>query len=166
MKKVKPKTLRRFYIGMTHEGIEELRFGGRRKRTALRYGVPTGPARRWKMSTERELRDYLSGRPRFFSAPVDLRRLPPFARAVLRAVIRIPYGEVRSYRWLAQRWGKPKASRAVGNALARNPIPILIPCHRVVRSDGSLGGYALGLSWKKKLLELERCRARGKRSGR
>jgi methylated-DNA-[protein]-cysteine S-methyltransferase len=75
---------------------------------------------------------------------------------VLKAATQIPYGEVRSYRWLAQRLGKPKAARAVGNALARNPIPIIIPCHRVVRSNGTIGGYAFGTALKKRLLEMEK----------
>jgi O-6-methylguanine DNA methyltransferase len=88
--------------------------------------------------------------------PCDLSELAGFTRAVLRITARIPYGQVRSYRWIAERLGRPKASRAVGNALARNPVPIIIPCHRVTRSDGALGGYALGLGWKIRLLKLER----------
>ncbi|MCZ6626311.1 MAG: MGMT family protein [Deltaproteobacteria bacterium] len=100
---------------------------------------------------------------RSFSTPCDLGGLPPFTRAVLRITAQIPYGEVRSYRWVAQRLGKPNATRAVGNALARNPIPIIIPCHRVVRSDGTLGGFALGRDWKKGLLDLEK-RNRNERS--
>jgi methylated-DNA-[protein]-cysteine S-methyltransferase len=76
-------------------------------------------------------------------------------KAVLRVTSRTPHGEVRSYRWVAQCLKKPKGTRAVGNALARNPIPIIIPCHRVVRNDGTLGGFALGVKWKKRLLELE-----------
>ena len=63
---------------------------------------------------------------------------------------------MKSYRWIAQKLGKPDASRAVGNALARNPIPVIIPCHRVVRSDGAIGGFALGPGWKKRLLALEK----------
>lgn len=116
--------------------------------------------RRWENRAQRELKAYLDGRLRSFSVPCDLSGLPAFTRAVLRLTARIPYGRVRSYRWIAERLGRPGASRAVGNALARNPIPMIIPCHRVVRSDGQLGGFALGLGWKRRLLELE-----GRRGG-
>ena len=78
-------------------------------------------------------------RPRF-----DLRGLTPFERAVLEKALEIPRGEVRPYGWIAREIGRPLAVRAVGSALAHNPIPILIPCHRVVRSDGMIGNYSLG----------------------
>jgi methylated-DNA-[protein]-cysteine S-methyltransferase len=112
------------------------------------------------MTAKEELSAYFTGQLRSFSTPSDLSGLPLFTQAVLKITAKIPYGEVRSYRWVAERLGKPKATRAVGNALARNPIPIIIPCHRVVRADGSLGGYALGLDWKRKLLELEQSHSR------
>ena len=82
--------------------------------------------------------------------------MTPFARRVYRVVSGIPLGEVRSYRWVAKKAGSPKASRAVGQVLKNNPYPILIPCHRVVKSDLSPGGYALGAKKKKALLDLER----------
>jgi O-6-methylguanine DNA methyltransferase len=85
----------------------------------------------------------------------DLDRLSEFERAVLRKALEIPKGEVRSYSWVAREIGRPKAVRAVGNALGNNPVPILIPCHRVVRSDGSIGNYALGPSMKIDLLANE-----------
>ncbi len=103
----------------------------------------------------RELRDYSRGRCKEFDVPVDLSATRPFQRAVLTAIAKIPYGETRSYGWVARAIGKPGASRAVGQALHTNPIPIIIPCHRVVASDGSLGGYGGGLPMKKKLLRLE-----------
>jgi methylated-DNA-[protein]-cysteine S-methyltransferase len=114
------------------------------------------------MTAKEEMNAYFTGNLRSFSTPSDLSGLPRFTQAVLRITAKIPYGEVRSYRWIAQQIGKPRASRAVGNALARNPIPIIIPCHRVVRTDGSLGGYALGLGWKRRLLELEKYHSRVK----
>jgi methylated-DNA-[protein]-cysteine S-methyltransferase len=77
-------------------------------------------------------------------------------RAVLELTTTIPYGEVRSYTGTARRLGKPKAARVVGNALARNPLPIIIPCHRGVRADGSFGPFVLGPAWKKRLLRLEK----------
>ena len=79
-----------------------------------------------------------------------------FERKVYKAVLEIPLGEVRTYAWVAKRIGKPESSRAVGQALKRNPWTIIIPCHRVVACDGCLGGYSKGLKRKRKLLELER----------
>jgi methylated-DNA-[protein]-cysteine S-methyltransferase len=80
-----------------------------------------------------------------------------FQWKVLKAAMQIPFGETRSYKWVAQKIGRPKAVRAVGQALRRNPYPILIPCHRVIREDGSLAGYAGGSSKRKaELLRLEK----------
>jgi methylated-DNA-[protein]-cysteine S-methyltransferase len=104
----------------------------------------------------REIKEYLAGKRTFFTVPVDLSQVPPFERSALEMAAQIPYGEVRSYKWIAERLGKPDAARAVGNAMARNPVPIIVPCHRVVRTDGSLGGYSFGLIRKERLLELER----------
>lgn len=84
--------------------------------------------------------------------PFDLRSLSPFEQAVLRKALEIPRGEVRPYGWIAREIGRPKAVRAVGTALAKNPIPILIPCHRVLRADGKIGNYALGGKEKKKAI--------------
>jgi O-6-methylguanine DNA methyltransferase len=104
----------------------------------------------------RELEEYLAGQRTFFTVPVDLSRVPAFERSALEVAARIPYGEVRSYRWIAEQLGQPEAARAVGNAMAGNPIPIIVPCHRVVRSDGTLGGYSFGLVRKETFLALER----------
>ena len=90
-----------------------------------------------------------------FDLPLDLTSGTPFQQAVWRAALQIPFGEVRSYAWAAKRIGNPRASRAVGRALGANPIPIIVPCHRVVRSAGGLGGYSGGLGLKRKLLDLE-----------
>ncbi len=87
--------------------------------------------------------------------PVDLSSLSEFQRAVLRKTAEIPPGEIRPYGWVAREIGKPGAVRAVGSALNKNPIPILIPCHRVSRSDGHLGQYAYGQAIKRRLLEAE-----------
>jgi methylated-DNA-[protein]-cysteine S-methyltransferase len=102
-----------------------------------------------------ELAEYLSGRRSYFSIPVDLSRVPGFDRAALQLAAAIPYGEVRSYKWIAEQLGRPDAARAVGSAMAGNPVPILIPCHRVVKTDGGLGGYLFGLEFKQALLDLE-----------
>jgi len=85
----------------------------------------------------------------------DLSGLTPFERAVLGKTLEIPSGEVRPYGWVAREIGRPRAVRAVGSALGRNPVPVLIPCHRVVRSDGHIGNYGLGVPMKKTLLHAE-----------
>ncbi|MBM3251439.1 MAG: MGMT family protein [Candidatus Omnitrophica bacterium] len=92
--------------------------------------------------------------------PLDkkyLTGLSDFEKKVLKITSQIPLGEVRSYQWVARKLGKPKATRAVGQALKKNPYPIIIPCHRVIKSDGSLGGYVKGKRLKKKLLLFEKC---------
>ncbi|MGA9533419.1 MAG: methylated-DNA--[protein]-cysteine S-methyltransferase [Anaerolineales bacterium] len=102
-----------------------------------------------------QLLDYFNGGLRRFSLPLDLTTVTAFQRRVLSAIAKIPAGTVRSYGQVAAAIGKPKAARAVGQALGSNPIPIVLPCHRVVASDGSLGGYAGGLHRKRQLLALE-----------
>ena len=103
----------------------------------------------------RELREYAEGTRRQFTLPLDLSAVKPFQRTVLQVADSIKYGETRSYGWIARAIGKPRAARAVGRALATNPIPIILPCHRVLGSDGGLHGYGGGLPLKRKLLELE-----------
>jgi O-6-methylguanine DNA methyltransferase len=103
----------------------------------------------------RELREYAEGKRRQFTLPLDWSRVKPFQREVLRATDSIRFGETRTYAWIAQQIGKPRAARAVGRALATNPLPIVLPCHRVLGSDGGLHGYGGGLPLKHKLLELE-----------
>ena len=102
-----------------------------------------------------EILAYLSGTVKRFSVKLDLRGLPKFSSAVLRATRQIPFGATCSYGSIAARIGAPRSSRAVGNALGRNPVPILIPCHRVVASGGKLGGFTGGLAMKRALLSLE-----------
>jgi len=102
-----------------------------------------------------QVSQYFRGQLKAFSLPLNLAGTP-FQIRVWQALQRIPYGETRSYRTLAEDIGKPKAFRAVGNANARNPIPIVIPCHRVINQNGRLGGFGGGLDVKQHLLELER----------
>lgn len=85
-----------------------------------------------------------------------IKDLPRFQQQVLLKVLEIPWGETRSYKWLANAIGKPKNIRQVATALSKNPYPLIIPCHRVIRSDGSLGGYSLGVEVKRYLLDLEK----------
>lgn len=117
---------------------------------------PSRAAARLAGRARQELHEYFAGRRSFFSVPVDFTGLRPFQRKVLALTHRIPFGETRSYSWIARRIGRPDAVRAVGTALGRNPVPILVPCHRVLRSDGGLGGYAFGLDAKRGLIGLER----------
>lgn len=106
-------------------------------------------------AVRRELDEYFSGRRWAFDIAVDWSLTAGFNRKVLRATARIPYGEVRSYGEMARRAGSPRAARAAGNALHNNPVPIIVPCHRVVGSDGRLVGYGGGLPMKEALLHLE-----------
>ena len=82
--------------------------------------------------------------------------LSDFERAVYKAILKIPAGEVRTYKWVAQKAGKPGASRSVGQALKRNPYPLIIPCHRVINSNNKIGGYVFGVNRKKLLLDMEK----------
>jgi methylated-DNA-[protein]-cysteine S-methyltransferase len=109
----------------------------------------------------RELDEYFSGARRSFQLPLDWALIGPFGRRVLRVTSEIPYGGVLSYAEVAADAGSPRGSRAAGNALGSNPIPIVIPCHRVLRTGGALGGYGGGLDRKRWLLELEGALAGG-----
>lgn len=123
---------------------------------------PVKPASNWNRDdrfalfsqAERELRSYFAGRLRSFCVPLAPVGTP-FQRRVWKALLRIPYGQTLSYTELARRAGRPRAVRATGAANARNPISILIPCHRVVGRNGSLTGYGGGLDAKRRLLQLE-----------
>ncbi|MDQ2690186.1 MAG: methylated-DNA--[protein]-cysteine S-methyltransferase [Chloroflexota bacterium] len=106
-------------------------------------------------AVRRELDEYFDGRRRRFDVPVDWRLLRGFRAEVLRATARIPFGGVSSYREVAAAAGSPNAYRAAGNALGSNPVPIVVPCHRVLHSGGGLGGYTGGLDRKQFLLRLE-----------
>ena len=103
----------------------------------------------------RQLGEYFEGRRKAFDMPLDRSLIHGFHRQVLDATERIPYGAVSTYREVAERAGNARASRAAGNALGSNPIPIVIPCHRVLRTGGGLGGYGGGLDRKQLLLQLE-----------
>jgi methylated-DNA-[protein]-cysteine S-methyltransferase len=105
--------------------------------------------------TTRQLRDYFEGKRQTFDLPLDLQGTP-FQKEVWQALLDIPYGETRTYADQALAIGRPKAVRAVGAANGKNPVPIVVPCHRVIGSDGSLTGYAGGIEIKRALLALER----------
>ena len=103
----------------------------------------------------RELDEYFAGRRRHFDVEVDVRFLSGYNRAVLEELARVEYGTTTTYGTLAAKTGNPRAARAVGTVMNRNPIPIVLPCHRVVGASGSLTGYAGGLDRKEALLRLE-----------
>lgn len=106
---------------------------------------------------QKQLRDYFAGRPVRFQARVDLNGVTDFQRRVLEACATIDYGHTLTYSQLAALVGRPRAARVVGNAMARNPLPLVIPCHRVVAGNGKLGGFSAeqGVGLKKRLLAME-----------
>jgi O-6-methylguanine DNA methyltransferase len=103
----------------------------------------------------------LSGRRRRFGLPMDLRHVTPFQRRVLAVTSRIPFGCCASYSDIARRIGQPEARRAVGGALNKNPVAIVVPCHRVIAADGSIGGYGGGLTVKRALFQIEGIEIKG-----
>lgn len=122
-------------VAFTPEGVRWVRLADEVEPGAVEARPPTAWAKRIPRALE-------EGRPG--DLPLDLSSVTPFRRRVLETAAGIPRGEVRSYGWLARRIGKPQASRAVGSAMATNPVPLIVPCHRVVRSDGHIGAYSLG----------------------
>lgn len=151
------------YLVASADGLEAVRWR-RGPEPALpdRSEKAEGAARASEILAQaaRELEEYLAGRRTRFEVPLAPRGTE-FQRQVWNELLRIPYGETRSYRELAERIGRPRAVRAVGSANGRNPLCILVPCHRVIAADGSLGGFSGGLAVKERLLDLER-RARAR----
>ena len=117
-------------------------------------GHATVPSNLFVSLIER-LRAYYAGHRTDFPEALDIPAATPFKHRVWQAARTIPYGETRSYQWVAGQIEKPEAYRAVGQALAHNPLPVIVPCHRVVASDGRLGGFSGGLGIKRRLLKLE-----------
>jgi methylated-DNA-[protein]-cysteine S-methyltransferase len=122
---------------------------------ARSYGVRVLHSPNPLVPIRRQLDEYFERKRRTFDVAVDLSALPGFQRLVLDELQRVPYGATNTYGGLAARIGRPRAARAVGGALNRNPVPIVVPCHRIVGASGSLVGYAGGLARKEKLLTLE-----------
>jgi len=144
-------------LSASHSGITRVSYRrGRRGEVSMPESGHVGKLLR---QAREELAEYFAGDRTFFSVPVDLSQVPEFERAALDVAAQIPYGEVRSYKWIAEQLGKPDAARAVGSAMAGNPVPLIVPCHRVVKTDGGLGGYSFGLVQKEALLNLERSTA-------
>lgn len=114
----------------------------------------------WKKSetfcpAKAELTEYFSGKRIGFTCRTRFIEGTDFEQAVWSALKEVPYGETKTYKWLAERIGKPHAFRAVGRALGKNPIPVIVPCHRIIEADGSIGGYSSGTEIKRRLLDIE-----------
>lgn len=143
-------------------GTLYLIFSGGGSLTEIRFGdkgetAPSLSCRKGKAPAlfTKQLSDYFNGRLREFKQKIVLLHGTDFEQTVWLSLKEVPYGETRTYKWLAERVGKPMAFRAVGQALSKNPIPIVLPCHRIIESDGSLGGYSSGVDIKRRLLDME-----------
>ena len=149
----------RLLIAVTDHGVCEIHYDAdveaEAERLARLFGNRVLCAARPTDEARRQLDEYFVGDRREFDLPVDLRPAREFGRMVLEELAQVPYGEVTTYGALAAKAGRPRAARAVGTVVNRNPVPIVLPCHRVVGSTGSLVGYAGGLDRKRTLLELE-----------
>jgi O-6-methylguanine DNA methyltransferase len=144
------------WVAMSAAGVRMIHIGdeiGFRRSHRERFGG-TLVAGSLPETTRRDVAAALSGEP-VRKSPVDLSTLTDFERSVLAALATIPRGQVRTYAWLARQAGRPKAIRAVGNVMARNPVPLLMPCHRVVPTAGGIGDYAFGSAVKRELLQRE-----------
>jgi methylated-DNA-[protein]-cysteine S-methyltransferase len=124
---------------------------------ALTFQKPDSMLRRDKSphGVLKELTEYFESGRDHFSLKITFTHGTAFDQRVWLALRKIPYGETRTYKWLAEKIGKPGAGRAVGQSLSRNPLPIILPCHRIIESDGSIGGYSAGINIKRRLLDLE-----------
>jgi methylated-DNA-[protein]-cysteine S-methyltransferase len=142
------------HVAATDRGLCRISYRGEgwEDELARRFGVRV--LRAPLDEVRRELDEYFAGERRSFDLQLDL-RVAEFPAAVLHELARVPYGRTETYGTLASRAGRPRAARAVGTIMNRNPIPIVLPCHRIVGADGSLTGYAGGLEVKRRLLELE-----------
>lgn len=147
------------FAAVTDRGLARISFDPEPEVELDRLASLAGPrvmrAPRALDETRRELDDYFAGRRTAFDLDLDLRGLPDFTLRVLEHLAHVPYGQTSTYRDLAGQAGNPRASRAVGMVMNRNPLPIVLPCHRIVGSSGSLVGYGGGLERKEKLLRLE-----------
>jgi methylated-DNA-[protein]-cysteine S-methyltransferase len=149
------------WIAVGPKGVLAIHYGAEPSQPELMrivrtYGPGLLPDAKRSDAVARELDQYFAGKRRSFDVAVDLSTLTDFQRRILSATARVGFGDVSTYGKVAAKAGSEKASRAAGQALGSNPIPIVVPCHRILASDGSLGGYAGGLEAKRRLLKLER----------
>jgi methylated-DNA-[protein]-cysteine S-methyltransferase len=147
------------FLASTERGVCRISYDvepeAQEERLARAFGVRVLRVPRRLDEAKRELDEYFERRRRDFDLELDLELVAPFHREVLSRLARVPYGTVTTYGKLAVEAGRPRAARAVGTVMNRNPIPIVLPCHRVVGSTGKLVGYAGGLDRKEALLRLE-----------
>ncbi|HLS03447.1 MAG TPA: methylated-DNA--[protein]-cysteine S-methyltransferase [Actinomycetales bacterium] len=147
-------------LAATNTGLVRIVFENGSRDTALeqlnRRVGPVTQDREALANVIQQLQEYFAGNRKEFTLPLDLRLATGFRRTALEHLRTVPYGETESYAEVAEAVGSPRAMRAVGSACANNPIPLVIPCHRVVRSDGTMGGYGGGLGIKERLLDMER----------
>ena len=149
------------WIAVGPKGVLAIHYGAEPSalelgRIVRSYGPGVLPDARRADPVARELDQYFRGKRRAFDVAFDLSPLTPFQQRILGATARVPYGDVSTYARVAAKAGSEKGSRAAGQALGANPIPIVVPCHRILAGDGTLGGYAGGLDAKRRLLALER----------
>ena len=151
---VVPSPVGELFLAATPRGLCRISYtvAGQDEVVASRFGARV--LRAPLDDVRRELDEYFDGRRRRFDLALDL-RVAPFHEAVLNELARVPYGQVDTYGHLAKLVGRPRAARAVGVVMNRNPIPIVLPCHRIIGANGSLTGYGGGLDNKRRLLELE-----------
>ncbi|GAA1617869.1 methylated-DNA--[protein]-cysteine S-methyltransferase [Nonomuraea maheshkhaliensis] len=148
----------RLVLAVTGKGVAACSFEAENNVFELvsrHVGSFIGPDARRLDPVRRELDAYFSGRLRAFTLPVDLALATPFARTVLQKTMAVPYGTTTTLEEIGQSIGRPRALRAIGNALSSNPVCVIVPCHRVVREDGALGDYAGGAVAKQHLLNVE-----------
>ena len=142
-----------FVAQFNDTGLCRLDFPG--KARASKAAPPTGLAKHWLTSTAASLDSLLLGQAPRKLPPIDLSTGTDFQQSVWRQLLKIPLGQTRSYGELAQRLAKPGASRAVGSACGSNPIPVIVPCHRVLAAHRRIGGFSGGPGWKQRLLRIE-----------
>ncbi len=147
------------WVALSTEGICRMIFGGNMAAFTVwltaQSGDTVAEASEPPVEVERQFAEYFAGRRKRFTLPLDYRFTTPFQRLVFGPLLEVPAGQVVSYGELARHIGRPRASRGVGSALAYNPLPILVPCHRVIHRDGTLAGYSAGVHIKEYLLTLE-----------
>jgi methylated-DNA-[protein]-cysteine S-methyltransferase len=142
------------YVAATERGVCRISFSPEHGEASVVHDFGTRILRAPLDEVRRELDEYFDGRRQAFDLALDL-RVAPFYADVLRELATVPYGSTTTYGTLARQAGRPSAARAVGTVMNRNPVPIVLPCHRVVGANGALTGYAGGLEVKRRLLQLE-----------
>ena len=159
---IEDKTYGHIVFAASDKGLRLVSFGKYRGQVdilehACKHGFKTEENPDKTARLKKQLEEYFAGNRQRFETDLDLDYLPPFKRNALSTAFLVPFGKVITYGELARQAGSPKAARAAGQAMASNPIPIVIPCHRVVGSDGHLTGYSggEGIEFKKRLLRLE-----------